>query len=316
MLPVWPELAPAETSSSDHVLGVVGFGVSAGASFTIPVRQLGGSALAEVWRSSLPVTASRCGDISFASNGAVLLGSLAAAGGDLATLTARLYEQIVNTVRSAGYPHLLRVWNHVGAINEDERDLERYKCFSKGRHEALARLGYAREQFPAASAVGMKCEGVTAYFIASRTPGVQVENPRQVAAYDYPASHGPRSPSFSRATVAHWNGSAMIFVSGTASIVGHETRHHGDVDAQLDETLRNIDSIVGEAAGRVGRRASLDDLSVAKAYIRRACDYERIAPRLSAALPRTQILFVESDICRRDLLLEIEGVVTVSPRPS
>jgi len=176
----------------------------------------------------------------------------------------------------------------------------------------IASLSLSTQQFPAASAVGMIRDGVTVYFIAAREPGVQVENPRQVAAYDYPPLHGPRSPSFSRATVARWNGGAMIFLAGTASVVGHETRHEGDVEAQCDETLRNIESIVGEAAALIGCSASLDSLTIAKAYIRRARDYEKIAPRVCAALPRTQILFMESDICRRNLLLEIEGVATVS----
>ena len=157
----------------------------------------------------------------------------------------------------------------------------------------------------------MSDQGLAVYFIASRVPGMQVENPRQVAAYDYPPVHGPRSPSFARATVAQWNGNAMIFVSGTSSVVGHETRHHGKVEAQLDETLENMRVIVAEAAARIGRKASLDDLTVAKTYLRRAADYETIAPRLTAQLAQTQHLFVESDICRRDLLLEIEGVARI-----
>jgi chorismate lyase / 3-hydroxybenzoate synthase len=311
MLPLWPELTATETIPAGDVLGVVGFGSPAGtSSVTIPMRQLGREPLAEVWRSPLPITRARCGDVSFAVNGLVLLGT-ARATGETDTATARVYDQILEASNRAGYPHLLRVWNHVGSINDDEGDVERYKRFSAGRYEALTRHGLERQQFPAASAVGMADDGVTVYFIAARAPGVQVENSRQVAAYDYPPAYGRRSPSFSRATVAQWSGDAMIFVSGTSSVVGHETRHEGDVEAQLDETLRNVETIVAEAASRVGRRGSLDDLTIAKTYIRRAPDYETIAPRLTAALPRAQLLFVESDICRRNLLLEIEGVARV-----
>jgi enamine deaminase RidA (YjgF/YER057c/UK114 family) len=152
---------------------------------------------------------------------------------------------------------------------------------------------------------------VTVYFIASRTPAIQVENPRQVPAYEYPPVHGPRSPSFARATVAEWNDSAMIFISGTASVVGHETKHHGDLQGQIEETLRNLEAIVHCAASRIGRPASIDDLTIAKTYVRRPEDYDTIAGAMTAAMPRAQHLFLEADICRRDLLLEIEGVAAL-----
>ncbi len=312
VLPIWPEFVRPQILKRDDALAVVGFGTATtGACVTIAARQLGAEPLVEVWRSSLPIQHARSGELAYSTNGVVLVGTITAAGADTESVTARLYEQIVDTARAAGYPSLLRMWNHVGSINESEGELERYKRFSAGRHEALTRRGYERQQFPAASAVGMLRQGLSVYFIASRVAGMQVENPRQVAAYDYPPVHGPRSPSFARATVAQWNGSAMIFVSGTSSVVGHETLHHGDVEAQLDETIENMRVIVIEAAARIGRKASLDDLTIAKTYLRRASDYERIAPRVTAKLPSAQHLFVESDICRPDLLLEIEGVAKI-----
>jgi len=201
-------------------------------------------------------------------------------------------------MRELGYPRLLRVWNHVGSINECEETLERYRRFCVGRHTALTNAGYAREQFPAASAVGMRGAGIAVSFIASRTESLQVENPRQVAAYDYPPAYGPRSPSFSRATVAD----GTVFVSGTSSVVGHETRHPGDIVAQVKETLCNLDRIVGIAG------ASLENLRFVKTYIRRAADYETVRSLVESALPNARGLYLESDICRRDLLVEIEGV--------
>lgn len=310
MLPVSPELVAADAVTCDDAFAVIGFGVHA-CSVSIPIRQLGPSPLAEVWRSGAPLTRERHGDISFACNGHVLLGVVAAAAGPTETITSEVYAKIVATCRDAGYPHLLRVWNHVGGINAPERDLERYRRFCTGRHDALTRSGFANRQFPAACAVGMAGEGVIVYFLASREAGIQVENPRQVAAYEYPREYGPRSPSFARATVAQWNGNAMVFIAGTSSVVGHRTLHAGDVTAQLDETLRNIDLIVNEAASRAGRRGSLGNLAVAKTYLRRASDYDKVAPRVTAALPHTQHLFLEADICRADLLIEIEGVATL-----
>jgi chorismate lyase/3-hydroxybenzoate synthase len=142
----------------------------------------------------------------------------------------------------------------------------------------------------------MRGRGLVAYFLAAREPGVQVENPRQVAAYRYPPEYGAKSPSFSRATI--WKD--RVFVSGTSSVLGHATVHDGDVIAQLTETLLNIETVLAQT----GR--TLDNVISAKTYIRRAADYELIASKLDGMLPSN--LYLEADICRADLLLEIECV--------
>lgn len=313
---LWPEIHPLENVPSDDVLAVVAFGhpVRADAlTVEVPILQRG-LPVAEVWRTDRSSTRGQHANVQYASNGEVLFGSIRANGDDTHALTARLYDEIISAAKAAGYPHLLRLWNHVGAINEDEGQLERYKRFSAGRHDAMTSRGFDRSTFPAASAVGSPHPGLIVYFIAARHPALHIENPRQVAAYDYPECYGPRSPSFARATVTRWgNGGDILFVSGTSSVVGHETRHAGNVEGQLDETLRNLDAIIGEAAKKVDRRGAAADLSVAKIYIRRPADAELVCARLRSALPKTQLLFLQSDICRRDLLLEIDGVMRLEP---
>jgi enamine deaminase RidA (YjgF/YER057c/UK114 family) len=118
-----------------------------------------------------------------------------------------------------------------------------------------------------------------------------------VSAYAYPREYGVRSPSFARATL--WN--ETLFIGGTASIVGHETRHAGNIRAQLAETLVNINAVT-RAAGR-----TLADLRHVKLYLRNASDVA-VASELAAVLPHAKLMVVEADICRRELLLEIEAV--------
>ena len=157
------------------------------------------------------------------------------------------------------------MWNYVGGINEHDEGRERYQLFCAGRHDAFVAAGYHHDvDLPAASAVGMRGRGLVTYFLAAREPGVQVENPRQVAAYRYPPEYGPKSPSFSRATI--WKD--RVFVSGTSSVLGHATVHHDDVAAQLEETLRNIETVLAQT----GR--ALENVISAKTYIRRAADYD------------------------------------------
>ena len=311
MPPIRPEYLTPHSVPQHGVLAVVAFGDASPATdaltVTVPIPQLGDPML-EVWRVEGEVARESREGVSIARTDEVLFGTIRADGQSDAA-AATVYDAIVSAVRAAGYPHLWRIWNHVGGINEPEAGLERYKRFSAGRHESLTRHGYARERFPAASAVGMSEPGVLVYFIAGRSEGRQAENPRQVSAYDYPPQYGPRSPSFSRATVI---GDDLIFVSGTASVVGHESVHADSVERQLDETLDNLDVTIAAAAATVGRQATAGDLTVAKIYLRSGSAPDTLLTRLREEFPASMLL--RSDICRQELLLEIEGVAVLPRR--
>ena len=271
-------IASSRVLTGHHVT----FGRQRPGALFVPLRHLGGAPPVETWETN--------GDLYFGS-------VVAAEERPLEQVSRELYARVIREVREAGFPYFVRMWNYVGDINESDRGQERYKLFCAGRHDAFVEAGYHHDvDLPAASAVGMHGRGVITYFLAAREPGTQVENPRQVAAYNYPPQYGVKSPSFSRATV--WKG--IVFVSGTSSVVGHATVHGGDVDAQLDETLRNIDAVLAQT----GR--SLANVTSAKTYVRRESDYEAIAARLGGVLPNN--IFVEADVCREDLLLEIEAV--------
>ena len=99
-----------------------------------------------------------------------------------------------------------------------------------------------------------------------------------------------------------------LFVSGTASIVGHETLHRGDVGAQTRETMTNIGALLNEANRVMGSaRYSLDRLKF-KVYVRQASDLGAITRAMSGSLrASTPIVYLQADVCREDLLMEIEA---------
>jgi enamine deaminase RidA (YjgF/YER057c/UK114 family) len=111
----------------------------------------------------------------------------------------------------------------------------------------------------------------------------------------------------SRATLYRSGSVALLTVSGTASIVGHETLHPGEVAAQVDESLRNVQAVVEAANRAVGQSLfSVDGLKM-KAYVRNATDTEAVRRQLKLRLPATPVPLVRADICRADLLFEIEA---------
>jgi chorismate lyase/3-hydroxybenzoate synthase len=113
---------------------------------------------------------------------------------------------------------------------------------------------------------------------------------------------------FSRACVLRERAGTTLFVSGTASIVGHETIHQGNVSAQTRETLVNIDALLTEANRVVGcKRYSLDALKF-KVYVRHPSDLGQIERTLSETLRGpASIVYLQADVCREDLLVEIEA---------
>jgi chorismate lyase/3-hydroxybenzoate synthase len=147
------------------------------------------------------------------------------------------------------------------------------------------------------------------YFLAASKPGMPIENPRQVSAFRYPKVYAPRHPLFSRAMLKQWDAGTHLYISGTASVVGHRTCHVGDTLEQLRETARNLEAIVSRTHElQPLALKSAAQLSLAKVYVRRAEDLFRIQSEFdrlfSPALPRTYLL---ADICRSDLLLEIDA---------
>jgi enamine deaminase RidA (YjgF/YER057c/UK114 family) len=161
---------------------------------------------------------------------------------------------------------------------------------------------------PAACALGSASGGLQIAFLATRAQVIGIENPRQLSAYHYPSQYGPRSPTFSRAGLVKLGGRDMLFISGTASIVGHQTLHEGDVVAQTHECLHNIAAVVAEANRQApDAHFQLDQLAY-KIYVRNPddlCIVRREVTRVIGA-PASAI-FLQADVCRADLLVEIEA---------
>ncbi len=224
--------------------------------------------------------------------------------------TMLIYRELMALIEGSQHRQLLRFWNYVPWINEGQGDHEVYRQFCWGRAEALSLDNAA---LPAATAIG-SADGVLRISALTASPRVSVthiENPRQVSAYHYPREYGPRSPSFARATRVSFQGDTLLLLSGTASIVSHETRHPHNLAAQTAETHRNIQSLLAVATGGDGFHTEL--LRV----------YLRTPEQLNEALTCYQKTFegfpppcvVQGDICREALVVEMDGVFRL-PRES
>lgn len=296
----------------DGVLFAVEFGLG---DAPIPARAarvrlqtLVGSGLVEVWHANGPVNSGFDGEIRFANDEHHLAGAIEVderEHGGLARASAYAYQAIAEFQARSRFGHLLRVWNYFDRINEGAGDDERYRVFCAGRTAGLLSARY--ERYPAATAIGRRDGGarLQVYWLAGCKPGIAIENPRQTSAYHYPRQYGPATPTFSRAMLV---APGLLMISGTASIVGHASRHEGSAQGQLAEIFSNLESLLVRAHSydptlppRFGRGTMI------KAYLRDQSDAAFVENELRARLPAdTPFIVLAGDVCRSDLLLELD----------
>lgn len=274
---------------------------------------LGGDLIEEHWCVDDAVENGRDGDVVFRRSGELLFLAFECrddSANDPAATVETAYADLLELAPRLGFPHLLRAWNYLPAINDGSGDRERYRRFCVGRARALIANGYRDSQVCAGTAIGGDEPRLRVYLLCGRAPGVNIENPRQVSAYDYPREYGPRAPSFARATaLASGGDEALLMISGTASVVGHRSLHAGDVDAQLKEVIRNLEILLSESAARLGTEtAHFDGDSLLRVYVRHAEHWPAIERHLRAHWPAVRLAGLRGDICRSDLLVEIEAV--------
>ena len=224
------------------------------------------------------------------------------------------------------FDQVIRTWLYLGGIVDDDGPVQRYKELNRARTDFYRDIPFQAGRlpdnchgpiYPASTGIGTDGRGIMISAIALATDRkdirvVPLENPRQTPAFDYAAHYSPKSPKFSRAMALSCGHYATIFISGTASITDSETKHVGDAAAQTDETLDNIESLIGEENlshhQLPGLGTSLDGLGLVRVYVKRREDYARIRAVCEERLGELPTIYAMADVCRPDLLVEIEGI--------
>jgi chorismate lyase/3-hydroxybenzoate synthase len=242
--------------------------------------------------------------------------------------TADVYFAIERELRRTTACHPVRLWNHLPEIHApSDGGIDRYMAFNAGRFRSynqwLGGAGTFDRTVPSASAVGHRGEDLVIHALGARIPGIAVSNPRQIAPYRYSKRFGPRPPCFARATVlpAGKARPRRVLVGGTASIRGEDSLHLNDLQEQTRETFDNLahliraaiappsDAVNGMSPADVHRW--LNHFTNLRIYYVRDADRPFIESRASGAFaPTCQIEYVRADLCRAELLVEIEGVAT------
>lgn len=238
----------------------------------------------------------------------------------LADKVRRAYMVVAETL-TAQRRHPVRFWNFVPHIHAPSGEgVDRYMVFNGGRFAACEEwLGSAREfdhTLAAASGVGTLGAALAIHCLGADSPGQPVENPRQVPAYKYSTRYGPRPPCFARATrvTRQIDEAWWLLVAGTASIRGEDTVFVGDVEGQTIETFANLDALLEAAEGahagaRRGSEPRPARFTSLRVYVVHEHDVATVRTLVSERYPDlTAVEYTQADLCRADLLVEIEGV--------
>jgi enamine deaminase RidA (YjgF/YER057c/UK114 family) len=221
------------------------------------------------------------------------------------------------------FDHIVRQWNFIGNILMVKNEMQNYQTFNEVRSENYHKFRKIHS-YPAATGVGMKYGGVKLDFCAVEAKGdlktIAIDNPDQIRPYDYsqqvlkgkPAGNKGinQPPQFERAVFLDDGEYSTLFISGTASIIGQETIGINNVEKQTVVTLENISRLTD--ARRLehlsgNAEAGPGDPVLLRVYIKKQNDFPIVKEICHNRFPHVQAIYIEADICRDNLLVEIEA---------
>lgn len=258
-----------------------------------------------------------------------------AAQGAIYAQTTGVLERMQSELQQAGsgFEHVLRTWFYLGGITESEAGLQRYMELNRARtdfyrpikfHCSVAQPSIPQGIYPASTGIGMKGPGLAAGCLALQTPRTDafllpLENPQQTPAYAYHPRHSPQSPKFSRGVALVLDDYITTWVSGTASVVHSLSRHPGDIRRQTEQTIENIEKLISADNfvfhGIKHPGAGLSDLAKVRIYLKRPQDFALCKSICDERFGSVPAIYALADVCRPELLVEIEGVAFTKRTP-
>ena len=223
---------------------------------------------------------------------------------------------------------VVRQWNYIPRLVEEVdvegKTFQNYQIFNEIRQKYYS---YYKKKsgYPAATGIGSSNGVVTISFIAVSDSlcdaSYELSNPNQIDAYNYGQEvligdplleQHKKTPLFERGKVMRECEQSTFFISGTASILGQETVYIGDVAGQTEQTIQNITSLMSPDASKgatpIIHRNLSKELAYLRVYVKDKSDFpivQQICEKEYGA--NSCINYVEAEVCRTNLLVEIEG---------
>lgn len=239
------------------------------------------------------------------------------------------FESLNNILETEGMSmnNIVRQWNYLGNILGRNNGHQNYQFFNEVRHHYYQKYR-TTPWYPSATGIGMLSPGTLIDFYALKSDDqnvvVPLDNPNQVKAYEYgqevlvgqPVSAGLKnSPKFERAVLLLHGDEPSLFISGTASIIGQVTLGKGDVEKQTRITIENIKKLADPLdvtnMDHSKRPCNISYRNI-RVYVKYNKDFGLVRDICQSHFGEVPAVYLLSDICRDDLLMEIEAELSVA----
>jgi enamine deaminase RidA (YjgF/YER057c/UK114 family) len=223
---------------------------------------------------------------------------------------------------------IVRQWNYIENITRIEDNSQNYQDFNDARSRFYRKTKW-HGGFPAATGIGIGCGGVIVDLDAIYTNGsdikvVSLNNTLQVPAHDYSNSvliaaedeqdRPVTTPKFERGKLVLSGTEGVIYISGTAAIRGEKSFSNEGIEEQTRITLENIEHLISEetlANSGVGHFAKVE-ISSLRIYLKEELFFEPCKRIIDENYPGVPAVYLKADICREELLVEIEGIAKIN----
>ena len=236
--------------------------------------------------------------------------------------SSEVFEKIDAILSRHGFcpDDIVRQWNYIGNITQHREGRQNYQEFNDARSAYYKKCIWANG-YPAATGIGASCEGVIVGCIAYKSAGGihPINNPLQTAAHEYSkkvlvdnnADAIKSTPKFERAKLIEIEDQACCFVSGTAAIRGEQSMDANSARSQTIQTIENIEYLTStENLERFGCKPYELHCANLRVYVKHTEDYEEVKSVVSERYPDVPTIYTIADVCRKELLVEIEGILT------
>ena len=218
---------------------------------------------------------------------------------------------------------IVRQWNYIERITDFDGDYQHYQCFNDIRTYFYSRYEW-KNGYPAATGIGVTLGGVYLDFNIVVGPAaelVPLDNKLQIPAHDYSQRvllgvedkymKEKTTPKFERGKAVFTDDFKISYISGTAAIRGELSQVSDDVLAQTRTTLHNIAYLVSrENLLKAGVKSCPEHVKylMLRAYIKHVEDLDTVKKYMENYCPLVEISYLYADVCREELLIEIEGI--------
>jgi len=252
----------------------------------------------------------------------ILVGNVQAKSNSACKLNSEeAFKSLTEIFEAAHFPikSIVRQWNYLEDILGCDGDKQRYQEFNNVRSGVYGNA-FMQTGYPAATGIGMNRGGVIIEFVAVKSSEVitrPVDNPEQISAHSYSDKVlvGDEcvlktTPKFERARYFQLKDKKLIFISGTASITGEKTVGIGDPVKQTEVTIHNIERLyTNEVLRNLSKEKLQPKYGHARVYVKNRKDFAAIKRTFKTHFGNLPVVYIIADICRENLLVEIEGKV-------